>query len=170
LYEGEVLKTSGSMGIAVYPEHGSDTEQLLKNADIALYQAKATGRGNHRFFADAMSVELRERIFLEQELARAVGTAQLYVEYQPLFDLTSGRLTGLEALLRWNHPKRGLVPPKVFIPIAEHCELIEDRETCCESFAKICAIGNATASWCCQSRSTSRRFSWSGARSWNPCL
>jgi diguanylate cyclase (GGDEF)-like protein len=125
LYEGEVLKTSGSMGIAVYPEHGADTEQLLKNADIALYQAKATGRGNHRFFADAMSVELRERIFLEQELARAVGTAQLYVEYQPLFDLISGRLTGLEALLRWQHPGRGLVPPKIFIPIAEHCGLIE---------------------------------------------
>jgi diguanylate cyclase (GGDEF)-like protein len=125
LHEGEVLKTSGSMGIAVYPEHGADTEQLLKNADIALYQAKATGRGNHRFFADAMSVELRERIFLEQELARAVGTTQLYVEYQPLFDLTSGRLTGLEALLRWHHPDRGLVPPKVFIPIAEHCGLIE---------------------------------------------
>ncbi len=125
LYEGEVLKTSGSMGIAVYPEHGADTEQLLQNADIALYQAKATGRGNHRFFADAMSVELRERIFLEQELARAVGTAQLYIEYQPLFDLVSGRLTGLEALLRWNHPDRGLVPPKIFIPIAEHCGLIE---------------------------------------------
>jgi diguanylate cyclase (GGDEF)-like protein len=125
LYEGEVLKTSGSMGIAVYPEHGADLEQLLKNADIALYQAKATGRGNHRFFAAAMSVELRERIFLEQELARAVGTAQLYVEYQPLFDLLSGRLTGLEALLRWHHPDRGLVPPKVFISIAEHCGLIE---------------------------------------------
>ena len=125
LYEGEVLKISGSMGIAVYPEHGADTEQLLKNADIALYQAKATGWGNHRFFADAMSVELRERIFLEQELARAVGTAQLYVEYQPLFDLMSGRLTGLEALLRWQHPDRGLVPPKIFIPIAEHCGLIE---------------------------------------------
>ncbi len=125
LYDGEVLKTSGSMGIAVYPEHGADLEQLLKNADIALYQAKATGRGNHRFFANSMSVELRERIFLEQELARAVGTAQLYLEYQPLFDLTSGRLTGLEALLRWHHPERGLVSPKVFISIAEHCGLIE---------------------------------------------
>jgi diguanylate cyclase (GGDEF)-like protein len=125
LYEGEVLKTSGSMGIAVYPEHGADTEQLLKNADIALYRAKAAGPGNHRFFADEMSVELRERIFLEQDLTRAVGTAQLYVEYQPLFDLSSGRLTGLEALLRWRHPDRGLVPPKVFIAIAEHGGLIE---------------------------------------------
>ena len=125
LYEGEVLTTSGSIGIAVYPEHGADAEQLLKNADIALYEAKAAGRGKHRFFADAMSVEFRERIFLEQELARAVGTAQLYVEYQPLFDLSSGRPIGLEALLRWRHPQRGLVPPKDFIAIAEHCGLIE---------------------------------------------
>ncbi|MEO8466219.1 MAG: EAL domain-containing protein [Gammaproteobacteria bacterium] len=125
LYEGEVLTTSGSMGIAVYPEHGADAEQLLKNADIALYQAKAAGRGKHRFFADEMSVEFRERMFLEQELARAVGTAQLFVEYQPLFDLSSGRPTGLEALLRWRHPQRGLVPPKDFIAIAEHCGLIE---------------------------------------------
>ncbi len=125
LYEGEILKTSGCMGIAVYPEHGTDTEQLLKNADIALYQAKAAGKSSHRFFADEMSVALRERIFLEQELARAVGTEQLYVEYQPLVDLSSGRLTGLEALLRWRHPDRGLVPPKIFISIAEHCGLIE---------------------------------------------
>jgi diguanylate cyclase (GGDEF)-like protein len=125
VYEGDALTTSGSMGIAVYPEHGIDAEQLLKNADIALYQAKAAGRGKHRFFADAMSVEFRERIFLEQELARAVDTAQLYVEYQPLFDLSSGRLTGFEALLRWRHPQRGLVPPKDFIAIAEHCGLIE---------------------------------------------
>jgi diguanylate cyclase (GGDEF)-like protein len=125
LYEGEVLKTSASMGIAVYPDHGTDTEQLLKNADIALYQSKAAGRGNHRFFADEMGVALRERLFLEQELARAVGTKQMYVEYQPLIDLSSGRLTGLEALLRWRHPDRGLVPPPVFIRIAEHCGLIE---------------------------------------------
>ena len=125
LHDGEVLKTSGCMGIAVCPEHGTDTEQLLKNADIALYQAKAAGRGSHRFFADEMSVALRERIFLEQELARAVGTEQLYVEYQPLFDLSSGRLTGLEALLRWRHPGRGMVQPKIFIAIAEHCGLIE---------------------------------------------
>jgi diguanylate cyclase (GGDEF)-like protein len=125
LYDGEILKTSGCMGIAVCPDHGTDTEQLLKNADIALYQAKAAGKSNYRFFADEMSEALRERIFLEQELARAVGTEQLYVEYQPLFDLSSGRLTGLEALLRWRHPDRGLVPPKVFIGIAEHCGLIE---------------------------------------------
>jgi len=125
LYDGEILKTSGCMGIAVCPEHGTDTEQLLKNADIALYQAKAAGRSSYRFFADEMSVALRERIFLEHELAHAVGTKQLYVEYQPLFELSSGRLTGFEALLRWRHPERGLVEPKIFISIAEHCGLIE---------------------------------------------
>ncbi len=125
LYDGEILKTSGCMGIAVCPEHGADVEQLLKNADIALYEAKAAGRSNHRFFADQMSVALRERLFIEQELARAVGTNQLYIEYQPLFDLSLGHLTGLEALLRWRHPDRGLVPPNIFISIAEHCGLIE---------------------------------------------
>jgi predicted signal transduction protein with EAL and GGDEF domain len=125
LHEGEVLETSASMGIAVYPDHGTDAEQLLKNADIALYQAKAAGRGNHQFFAPEMSVAFHERIFLEHALSRAIGTDQLYVEYQPLIELTSGHLTGLEALLRWQHPERGLVSPLIFIPIAEHCGLIE---------------------------------------------
>jgi diguanylate cyclase (GGDEF)-like protein len=125
LYDGEALKTSASMGIAIAPEHGTDTEQLLKSADIALYQAKADGRGRYRFFADEMGVALRERIFLEQELAKAVGTDQLRVEYQPLVELSSGRWIALEALLRWQHPERGMVPPPDFIPIAEQCGLIE---------------------------------------------
>jgi diguanylate cyclase (GGDEF)-like protein len=125
LYEGEVLETSASMGIAVYPDDGVEAEHLLRNADIALYQAKAAGRGNHKFFAREMSVVFGERIFLEQALAHAVGTEQLYLEYQPLVDLSSGRLTGLEALLRWRHPERGLVPPLVFVPIAEQCGLID---------------------------------------------
>ncbi len=137
LHEGEVLKSSASMGIAVYPDHGGDTGQLLKNADIALYQAKAAGRGTHRFFADEMSIALRERIFLEQELARAVAMKQLHVEYQPLVNLATGQLTGLEALLRWRHPERGLVPPPVFIPIAEHCGLIEPIGT--EVLRMVCA-------------------------------
>jgi diguanylate cyclase (GGDEF)-like protein len=125
LHDGEVLETSASMGVAVYPDHGTDAEQLLKNADLALYQAKAAGRGNHKLFAPEMSVAFRERIFLEQALVRAIGTDQLYLEYQPLIDLASGRLTGLEALLRWQHPERGLVSPLTFIPIAEHCGLID---------------------------------------------
>lgn len=125
LHDGEVLETSASMGIAVYPDHGEDAEQLLKNADIALYQAKGAGRGTHRFFADEMRAALHERLFLENALERAVGTDQLYVEYQPFIDLTSGSPIGLEALLRWRHPERGSVPPQVFIPIAEHCGLID---------------------------------------------
>jgi diguanylate cyclase (GGDEF)-like protein len=125
MYEGEALESTASMGIAVFPEHGSDADQLLRNADIALYQAKASGRNNFKFFATAMSVAFGERIFYEQALARALGTEQLYLEYQPLVDLRSGEMTGLEALLRWNHPERGLVPPLTFIPIAEHCGLID---------------------------------------------
>jgi diguanylate cyclase (GGDEF)-like protein len=125
VYEGEALESTASMGIAVYPEHGNDADQLLKNADIALYQAKAAGRNNYQFFASAMSVVFSERIFLEQALARALGSEQLYLEYQPLVDLRNGQLIGLEALLRWNHPERGLVPPLTFIPIAEHCGLID---------------------------------------------
>lgn len=125
LHDGEVLETSASMGIAVYPDHGEDAEQLLKNADIALYQAKAAGRGTYRFFADEMRAALHERLFLENALERAAGTEQLYIEYQPLIDLTSGAPVGFEALLRWRHPERGPVPPEVFIPIAEHCGLID---------------------------------------------
>jgi diguanylate cyclase (GGDEF)-like protein len=125
MYEGEALESTASMGIAVYPEHGTDADQLLKNADIALYQAKAAGRNNFQFFAAEMSIAFGERIFFEQALAKALGTEQLYLEYQPLVDLRSGTMTGLEALLRWNHPERGLVPPLTFIPIAEHCGLID---------------------------------------------
>lgn len=124
-HEGDILAASATMGIAVYPDHGTDADQLLKNADIALYQAKAAGRGGYRLFASEMSVAFHERIFLERALTRAIGTEQLFLEYQPLIDLTTGRLTGLEALLRWRHPERGLVSPLVFIPIAEHCGLID---------------------------------------------
>jgi diguanylate cyclase (GGDEF)-like protein len=124
-YEGEAVEATVSMGIAVYPEHGTDADQLLRNADIALYQAKAVGRNNFQFFAAAMSVAFDERIFYEQALAKAIGTEQMYLEYQPLVDLRTGSLIGLEALLRWHHPERGLVPPLTFIPIAEHCGLID---------------------------------------------
>ena len=95
-----------------------------KYADIALYQAKAAGRNNYQFFAADMSQTVEERIFLEQSLARAVGTPQLYVQYQALVDLPSGRVIGFEALTRWRHPERGLVSPVAFIPIAEQSGLI----------------------------------------------
>lgn len=136
LHDGEVLETSASMGIAVYPDHGEDSEQLLKNADIALYEAKAAGRGNHKFFVDEMRAVLHERIFLERALARALGTEQLFLEFQPLIDLASRRVIGVEALLRWQHAERGLVPPPTFIPIAEQCGLIDALGT--EVVQKVC--------------------------------
>jgi diguanylate cyclase (GGDEF)-like protein len=125
MYEGETFTIAVSMGIAIYPEHGTDADQLLKNADIALYQAKASGRNNFQFFVSDMSVAFSERIFIEQALGRALGTSQLFIEYQPIVDLETGRVTGLEALLRWQHPERGLIPPLTFVPIAEHCGLID---------------------------------------------
>jgi diguanylate cyclase (GGDEF)-like protein len=124
-YEGDTIESSASMGIAIYPDHGADIDVLMRHADIALYAAKANGRHTHQFFNLAMSAAFGERIFLQQALTRAIGTQQLFLEYQPLVDLRSGQLTGFEALLRWRHPDRGMLPPLVFIPVAEHCGLID---------------------------------------------
>ncbi len=124
-HEDDLLQSSASMGIALFPEHGSEGDTLLQHADIALYQAKAEGRRNHKLYTRHMSVVFSERIFLEKALMRALASDQLFVEYQPLVDLGTGRLSGFEALLRWRHPERGLVPPLNFIPIAEHCGLID---------------------------------------------
>jgi diguanylate cyclase (GGDEF)-like protein len=124
-YESETVQTSASLGIAVFPEHGTDGDTLLRNADIALYAAKAEGRRTHRMFTPDMSATFSERIFLEQALRRALADGQLFLEYQPLVELGSGSLMGFEALLRWQHPERGLVPPLVFIPVAERCGLID---------------------------------------------
>jgi diguanylate cyclase (GGDEF)-like protein len=124
-YESETVQSSASLGMAIFPEHGTDGDTLLRNADIALYAAKAEGRRTHRVFTPAMSEAFSERIFLEQALRRALGSGQLYLEYQPLVELGTGALTGFEALLRWQHPERGLVPPLVFIPVAERCGLID---------------------------------------------
>jgi diguanylate cyclase (GGDEF)-like protein len=124
-FEGDTIESSASMGIAIYPDHGADIDVLMRHADIALYAAKAKGRRTHQFFTPSMSSAFVERVFLQQALARAIGTQQLFLEYQPLVDLKSGQLTGFEALLRWRHPERGLVPPLIFIPVAEHCGLID---------------------------------------------
>jgi diguanylate cyclase (GGDEF)-like protein len=124
-YEGDSIEASASMGIAIYPDHGDDIDVLMRHADIALYAAKAGGRRTHQFFTPAMSASFTERIFLQQALGRALGTQQLFLEYQPLVDLRSGQLIGFEALLRWRHPERGMVPPLVFIPVAEHTGLID---------------------------------------------
>jgi diguanylate cyclase (GGDEF)-like protein len=122
--EGGTFSVTVSMGISVYPEDSLDFEGLLKHADIALYQAKDRGRNNFQVFAADMNVRLMERVALEQAMRRAVGTDQLFVEYQPIVDLPGGTMVGLEALLRWQHPDLGLVPPARFIPVAEACGAI----------------------------------------------
>ncbi len=121
---GHDLSSSVSLGIAVAPEHGDDAATLLKNADLALYRAKADGRGIFRFFTPEMDRELRRRRLVEGEMRRAFGTDQFRLHYQPQFDLKSGTLSGFEALMRWHHPELGAVPPSAFIPLAEDCGMI----------------------------------------------
>jgi diguanylate cyclase (GGDEF)-like protein len=123
---GEVaMRVSCSMGIAVYPDDGGTADLLLQYADIALYEAKAAGRNGFRCFSAKMNEINQERVFLTRSLADAIGTEQLFIDYQPVVDLPTGRIIGLEALARWRHPQRGLIPPNDFIAIAEQSCLIE---------------------------------------------
>src|ERR1700723_1819120 len=122
--QGHSLIASCSIGISIFPEHGADCETLIKNADVAMYSAKADGRDNFRFFAEDMNKLAVERLTLESSLRSALAKEQLFLMYQPQMDIATGRITGLEALLRWQHPELGLVPPDRFIRIAENSGLI----------------------------------------------
>jgi diguanylate cyclase (GGDEF)-like protein/PAS domain S-box-containing protein len=122
--QGHTLGVSCSLGISVFPEHGADSETLIKNADAAMYRAKADGRNNFRFFTDDMNAQAVERLTLESNLRSALAKEQLFLMYQPQIDIATGRIIGLEALLRWQHPTLGLVPPDRFIRIAENSGLI----------------------------------------------
>ena len=108
-----------SVGIAFSPQDGTDPDQLLKNADLALYRAKQDGRGVYRLFQPDMDAEMQARRLLEIDLRKALGGGQLELFYQPLIDLHVQTAVGFEALLRWRHPDKGLVPPDQFIPLAE---------------------------------------------------
>ena len=122
--DGVTLSVVPSIGISVYPEDGSDPEQLLKHADIALYTAKDRGRGNHQFYTPEMNARLRERLELERALRQALDNNELTVEYQPCFELQTLRTVSLEALLRWRTSSGKDIPPSRFIPIAEQSNLI----------------------------------------------
>jgi diguanylate cyclase (GGDEF)-like protein len=113
-----------SVGMSVSPSDGTTGEKLLKNADVALYRAKIEGRGTWRFFEPAMDASLQRRRAIELDLREAMAKDEFSLFYQPLYDLNLDRICGFEALLRWNHPKRGFVPPDQFIPIAEEIGLI----------------------------------------------
>jgi diguanylate cyclase (GGDEF)-like protein len=122
--DGIALTIAPSIGISVYPEDGSDFEQLLKHADIALHAAKERGRGNHQFYTPEMNARLRERVDLERALHQALDNDELTVEYQPCFDLQTLRTVSFEALIRWRTASGSYIPPSRFIPIAEQSNLI----------------------------------------------
>jgi diguanylate cyclase (GGDEF)-like protein/PAS domain S-box-containing protein len=123
LDDNEVVCTA-SLGITLFPEDGMDPEQLLKNADLALYRSKSDGRSRYHFYVAEMDEEVRRRKSIARDLRMALADEQLNLFYQPLVDLASGEIVGAEALVRWSHPTRGMIPPASFIPIAERNELI----------------------------------------------
>ncbi|MFZ0198448.1 MAG: EAL domain-containing protein [Candidatus Sulfotelmatobacter sp.] len=122
--QGRPLNITCSLGISVFPEHGTNSETLIKNADAAMYFAKESGRNNFRFFTKDLSAQAVERLTLENSLRPALEKNEFFLMYQPQVDIGTGRIIGLEALLRWQHPNLGLVPPDKFIQIAENVGLI----------------------------------------------
>ena len=118
------LRSTPSIGISLYPHDGADIETLMKNADTAMYHAKAMGRNNFHFFSPEMNQSSNERLQLENSLHRALERGEFIVHYQPQQDFSSGRLVGAEALIRWHHPERGMVSPLQFIPLAEENGMI----------------------------------------------
>ncbi len=122
--EGHRIDIGASIGIAVAPQDGIDADELIKNADMALYAAKGNGGGEHRFFAAEMEERAQARRALELDLRDALSRNELEVFYQPLIDLKTGAITTCEALLRWHHPERGYISPAEFVPIAEETGLI----------------------------------------------
>ena len=124
ILEGQPMQVGASIGIACFPEDGADAVELMKNADAAMYAAKAAGRGIYRFFQPAMTSLAVDRLKLEMQLRAAVPNGELELFYQPKVSLDTGLACGLEALVRWRHPTLGLVPPGEFIPMAEATGII----------------------------------------------
>lgn len=135
------LHITASIGVSVYPDDGLDAETLTKNADTAMYQTKENGRQGYRFFKPAMNVRAVERQSVEEGLRHAVERREFALHYQPKSNLRTGAITGVEALIRWRHPTRGMMMPAQFIPIAEDCGLIVPigawvlREACSQARA-----------------------------------
>jgi diguanylate cyclase (GGDEF)-like protein len=125
IVDGVSLPASASIGITICPEDGRDAATLMRNADTAMYVAKAEGRGTYRFFDPEMNRKAQDRLLLGALLRDAVSSSQLRLAYQPQIDARSGALAGVEALARWQHPALGAIPPSRFIPLAEDCGLIE---------------------------------------------
>ena len=123
-FDGHRMLVDVSIGISIAPDDGVDADQLLKNADMALYGAKADGRGTHQFFEPGMDARMKARRALELDLRKAIANGEFELYYQPLVNLDNDQVTACEALLRWRHPERGVISPSQFIPIAEETGLI----------------------------------------------
>ncbi len=121
---GQEISISASIGISIYPIDGSDVVTLMKHADAAMYHAKERGKNNFQFFLPSMNQAVLSKLALERELRRALAENQFVLFYQPQVDLATGAIIGCEALIRWQHPERGMVMPLEFIPLAEECGLI----------------------------------------------
>jgi len=123
----QIFSTCG-IGIALYPENGQDASTLMKNADAAMYQAKQKGQNQYEFYSHDMTEQTYERVRLESELRYALAHNELEVYYQPQIEMTTGKVVGLETLMRWNHPQKGRIPPDMFIPFAEEIGLIVEMD------------------------------------------
>jgi len=136
---GHQLSTDASIGIALAPRDGTDLDQLVKNADLAMYGAKGDGRRTYRFFEPAMDAQAKARLTLERDLRQALVDGSFELHYQPVVDLNSDEVTGCEALLRWRHPQRGMISPGDFVAVAEETGLIVElgewvlRTACAEA-------------------------------------
>ncbi len=153
--EGQSLHCSGSIGVAMYPDDGKSADELIKHADAAMFDSKGGGRNQVHFFSEESWTRLAKRFTLEAELRTAIEEKQFIIHYQPQVELAGNRITGAEALIRWKHPVRGIVPPLEFIPLAEELGLIVP-------------IGDWVLNEvCAQMKEWLRRFGWSPSVSVN---
>ncbi len=120
------LSITPSIGVSVYPDDGDTAVQLLRNADLAMYRAKSMGRNRFEYYKPEMNIKALQRLHLENDLRIAVAKGQLQLHYQPKVNVLSGKVVGMEALLRWQHPELGFIPPDSFIPVAEECGMINE--------------------------------------------